>query len=181
MNRRIGIAALALTLVMLIASMSGLRLNLKGSGPIGLWIEQEKPDSPKRAILVSVCPPDIPVVRLMAARGALGYGDCKGADVTPLLKAVGAISGDLVKIRAGMPVQVNGQVLPNTIALDNIESWPDGDYTVQPGQIWVFSTYNINSFDSRYFGPVPASDILGIAKPLIIRGSPEDMHIGVIQ
>ena len=59
----------------------------------------------------------------------------------------------------------NGAWIPNTApAVRDSEGralrhWPFGHYRVQPGTVWVASWYNVKSFDSRYFGPVPISEI----------------------
>jgi type IV secretory pathway protease TraF len=42
---------------------------------------------------------------------------------------------------------------------------------VAKGEVWVISSYNPLSFDSRYFGPVPISRIEGFARPLFILDS----------
>jgi len=53
----------------------------------------------------------------------------------------------------------SGRPLPGTTANDVI---------VAKGEVWVISSYNPLSFDSRYFGPVPISNIEGLARPLIV-------------
>ena len=44
------------------------------------------------------------------------------------------------------------------------------DVIVAKGEVWVISSYNPLSFDSRYFGPVPVSKIEGLARPLFVMG-----------
>jgi type IV secretory pathway protease TraF len=36
-----------------------------------------------------------------------------------------------------------------------------------PGEVWLHSPYEARSWDSRYFGPVPARNVLYAAKPVI--------------
>jgi hypothetical protein len=36
--------------------------------------------------------------------------------------------------------------------------------------VWLLSSYDPGSFDSRYFGPVPAANIRGQAIPVLIAG-----------
>jgi type IV secretory pathway protease TraF len=68
---------------------------------------------------------------------------------------------------------VNGHLLPNTAPLRAdtkgrpLTSWPPGGYTVEPGFIWVASSYSPRSFDSRYFGPVSISSVRDRVRPLL--------------
>ena|SRR5687768_1452543 len=159
-------------LLMLIASMhSKLHLNLSASAPAGLW--SERPINPariKRGTLVSVCPPDLPVVRRVVELKLLPEGDCPNTNTVPFLKPVAAVSGDVVKIQKGQPAKVNGLAIPNTIAKHSLPAWPDGEYTVNQNEVWIFSSYSKDSFDSRYFGPVGIDQIKGEAAPLWVSG-----------
>ena len=55
---------------------------------------------------------------------------------------------------------VNGILLPRTQPLPQdhagrpLQAWPPGDYSVDAGHLWVASTYNRYSYDSRYFVPI---------------------------
>ncbi|MGI9074275.1 MAG: S26 family signal peptidase [Bryobacteraceae bacterium] len=80
--------------------------------------------------------------------------------------------GDVVKLsRQG--IEVNGALLPNTAPVSSdtkgrsLESWKFGRYTVHPGTIWVASSYNRRSFDSRYFGPVAITSVREHVRPLL--------------
>lgn len=150
---------------------AGLRLNLTDSAPRGIWLEAPH-TTLKRGMVVAVCPPAVPVVRTMLQQGYLAYGKCDGS-VAPLLKTVAALPGDHVTLLRGSLAQVNGVPVPNTIARPSLSAWPDGEYTVQPNQLWIFSSYNANSFDSRYFGPVDFSAVRGEASPLLVDGNME--------
>lgn len=83
----------------------------------------------------------------------------------PLLKPIAARSGDTVTVTT-KGISVNGIMLPNTkqYQFDGqhrpMNRWPAGTYVVQPGTIWVLSTYNPASYDSRYFGPISTSIVL---------------------
>lgn len=154
----------------------GLRMNLSHSAPVGVWrVSAFHAVELARGELVEVCPPDAPIVRLMVDRGYLDRGNCAATRVAPLLKAVGAVPGDTVTVRHGSAVTVNRQPVPNTEALPTLPAWPDGVYTVQPGHVWLFSTYTPVSFDSRYFGPVAITSIRGRASPVLVAGNVADM------
>ena len=164
MRRAIGLGIIAGTFAMLIFRPdTGLRLNLTSSAPRGLWMV-EPASHIDRDMWISVCPPVLPVTKAMTEY--MPYGDCPDLGVVPLLKPVGAIAGDSVKIRQGWNVMVNGRALPNTTARNNMPTWEEGEYTVKPGEVWLFSSYSAGSFDSRYFGPVKIDQVRGKAAPL---------------
>jgi type IV secretory pathway protease TraF len=41
-------------------------------------------------------------------------------------------------------------------------------YLVPPGELWLVSTRVPNSWDSRYLGPIPLSQVRAVARPLWI-------------
>ncbi|OKP00832.1 S26 family signal peptidase [Xenorhabdus eapokensis] len=172
-------AAIFLALVFVIGHSQGFRLNFTDSAPHGLW--RVRLGNIKRGVLVDVCPPALPIVRLMAERGYLSAGDCAGSDILPLLKSVSAVQGDIVHLQKGQPATVNGTVLPNTAAMPAVPAWPDGDYVVNPGEIWVFSSYSAGSFDSRYFGAVALDSVRGVAVPVAVWGNTEAMTRGLVK
>jgi conjugative transfer signal peptidase TraF len=149
------------------AGCCGLRLNLTNSVPVGLYLISDRPDAP----LIEFCPPE-PFGTLSRARGyreALRFGCPAGAK--PLLKPVAAKPGDVVSM-SSTGMAVDGKRIPHTAPqhLDSagrpIPAWPSGVYEVQNGMLWVASSFNSHSFDSRYFGPVPESAVLHHLRPL---------------
>jgi type IV secretory pathway protease TraF len=84
------------------------------------------------------------------------------------------LPGDTVRIIQGKDATVNGVPIPNTVASGLLPAWPDGEYKVKPGEVWIFSSYNRKSFDSRYFGPVDITLVHGEAFPLLVAGSMGD-------
>jgi conjugative transfer signal peptidase TraF len=163
MNTAYAAIPMCVIALMHIGMEAGLRLNFTDSAPHGLWIERPA-EHIQRGMLVSVCPPDTPI-----AKSVLAFGTCPETNVMPLMKAIAAIPGDTVRLRRGRLATVNDKELPNTAARDSIPAWPDGEYIVKPGQVWVFSTYSPKSFDSRYFGPVPDKNIRGEAIPILVK------------
>jgi len=151
----------------LAAAWAGLRFNDSPSMPTGLYVGTS-PESD--ASLVVFCPAE-PFARLSAERGYRSRGNCPdGAE--PLAKPIAARSGDIVGLSAtGMAV--NGRLLANTAPLVKdsagrpLSHWPFGRYVVAPGTVWVASSYSPRSFDSRYFGPVKASQVREHVRPLL--------------
>jgi conjugative transfer signal peptidase TraF len=149
------------------AAWAGLRYNDSPSMPTGLYI---RASSESRSSLAVFCPEE-PTARLSAERGYRSRGNCPdGAE--PLAKPIAARPGDIVELSAtGMAV--NGRLLPNTspLATDTagrpLSHWPFGGYVVARGMVWVASSYSSRSFDSRYFGPVKASQVREHVRPLL--------------
>jgi conjugative transfer signal peptidase TraF len=158
------------------AWLSGIRVNTSASLPTGLWVEKGPPANGvlTRGVIVTFCPADAPPFRLAKQRGYVGGGWCPYG-YQPLFKPIAAIAGDQVSIGpAG--IEVNGVHIPNSAPLraDNalrpLPTLPYGTYTVSPGSVWVVSSYNRRSFDSRYFGSVEISNVRSIVIPLWVRG-----------
>lgn len=181
-TRRFVFSAWALTaavgITAAVATWAGFRLNTTASAPVGLWrIAPVNAAQITRGSLVSICPPPLGVVVAMRERGNLHPGDCPLTATTPLLKAVLAVAGDIVTVQSGA-VAVNGKPIPDSGQIPGMPAWPRGTYHVQPGEIWVFSGYSAASFDSRYFGPVSAENLRGVAKPLLVHGNVDSINGG---
>jgi conjugative transfer signal peptidase TraF len=94
---------------------------------------------------------------------------------SPLLKPIAASEGDRVELSSA-GIVVNGRPLPNTAPRvpDSmgrpLEHYPFGTYVVQHGEVWVASSWNYKSFDSRYFGPVRLSAIRQYLRPVCVWG-----------
>ena len=152
------------------ADLGGLRINGTASMPRGLW-HVGAPVAPlRRGEIVTLCPPETKPFREAAARGYLPAGFCPGG-VQPLVKPIAAIAGDLVTVSAA-GVTVNGKPVPGTAPMTAdgagrpLSPFPAGAYRVAPGDLWLLSGHDPRSFDSRYFGPVPAPNVQGVARPL---------------
>jgi conjugative transfer signal peptidase TraF len=144
----------------------GLRINASPSLPIGIYVTSKE----SRASLVEFCP-SAPFASLAIARGYRDQGTCQDGGA-PLLKPVVARAGDLVEVSA-QGIAVNGRFLPNTVPLQtdiqgrSLTAWQPGRYIVAPDTVWVVSSYNQRSFDSRYFGPVASSAVRNHVRPLV--------------
>ena len=86
----------------------------------------------------------------------------------PLLKRVGAVAPQHVCIVAGQ-VRINGVPVATALPADRLgrplPSWPHCR-TLAEGELFLLSVTNPASFDSRYFGPVSASAVIGVAHPV---------------
>jgi conjugative transfer signal peptidase TraF len=122
-----------------------------------------------RGDTVAACPPSR-AASLGLERGYLGPGSCPDS-VEPLLKIVVATEGDIV-VTSPVGILVNGKLLPKSQRLQvdavgrSLVSWSTPIYRMPSGKIWLFAPSE-RSWDSRYWGPVPVENVVGIADPLI--------------
>lgn len=93
------------------------------------------------------------------------------SNVNDLIKRVVALPGETVTI-ANDQVSINGQPLQEPYLAKGMSIQPvNGPYActpaqpckIPPGQIWVMGDNRVNSEDSRYFGPIPESSVVGRA------------------
>jgi conjugative transfer signal peptidase TraF len=183
-SRAVGVGAFLLLGAMItagiVASRAGYFVNPTASAPRGIWHSKPLIRSPLRGDLVVVCPPDVSIVNSVKTLGILEEGDCPGVHTVQLLKPVAAVAGDVVEVRAGELLIVNGRELPNSRAKRNLPAWAAGTYRVPLGEIWLVSSFTKDSFDSRYFGPVSTANLRGLAKPVFVFGDVEAMTKGEV-
>ena len=150
--------------------LGGFRINLTPSAPLGLWQVIPLERHVAAGDTVFICPPDTALMREARVRGYLRPGLCQG-NFAPLIKTVLAVPGDLVEI--GGHVRVNGIIVENSAVARvdgqgrSLSSHPGG--RVPFGFVFLHSDF-VASYDSRYFGPVPAAGIRGLAHEVLTYG-----------
>ncbi|MFB9794110.1 MULTISPECIES: conjugative transfer signal peptidase TraF [Shinella] len=149
------------------AVVGGYRLNLTPSEPLGLW-RIEKLNRPVEAgDLVFICSPPTAKFEEARLRGYLRRGLCAGG-FAPLIKTVAALPGQHVEVTDH--VVIEGRSLAASVVRKTdgegrtITPYPGG--IVPSGHLYLHSSF-ASSYDSRYFGPVPDSGLLGLARPIL--------------
>ncbi|MGO6891620.1 conjugative transfer signal peptidase TraF [Rhizobium johnstonii] len=161
------VAAVAAILLAVTAVAGGYRINLTPSEPLGLWriIPLDRPAAVDD--LLFICPPETAAMREARARGYLRSGSCPGG-FAPLIKTVMAVAGQHVEI--GDSVSVDGRgVSSSSLAQRDGKGrplTPSPSAIIPPGYVFLHSAFP-GSYDSQYFGPVPASAILGLAQEVL--------------
>ena len=111
------------------------------------------------SIVLTTLPPD--AAALAAQRGYLPAH-------IPLLKRVGAVAPQHVCLIADQ-VRIDGVPVATVLPADRmgrpLPTWRQCRQ-LRPGELFLLSTTNPASFDSRYFGPVSASAVIGVAHPV---------------
>jgi signal peptidase I len=79
-----------------------------------------------------------------------------------LIKRVVGLPGETIEGRDGQVV-VNGEALDESYLPDGVHTAPFGPVTVSPDHYWVMGDNRSNSSDSRVFGVIAESSIIGRA------------------
>ena len=133
--------------------------NASNSVPIGLYRIQA---TTRLAVteLVAVQPPDL-LAAFLDLNGYLPIG-------VPMLKRVLALPGQTV-CRNGLKIAVDGVDVGEARERDGrnrpLPVW-QGCRVIAGGDIFVMNWQCADSLDSRYFGPLPASAVIGRAVPV---------------
>ncbi|EHH03547.1 conjugal transfer pilin processing protease TraF [Agrobacterium tumefaciens CCNWGS0286] len=148
------------------AFTGGYRLNLTPSEPLGLWRIEELQRPVAVGDLVFFCPPATSMFAEGWRRGYLRRGPCAGG-VAPLIKTVAALTGQRIEITDH--VLIDGRPLPASSVRgrdgEGRTLTPSPGGIVPPHHLFLHSSF-ASSYDSRYFGPVPDSGLLGLARPV---------------
>ena len=141
--------------------LAGLRLNLTGSMPVGIYATAR--DAPTRGSIVLACLP-LDVAMFAKVRGYVPHGGSCPSGLLPVGKPVFALPGDTVVVTTS-ELLVNGVPAPNSEPLSRdtkgrpLPRPQPGRYVVEAEELWLVSAYSPFSFDSRYFGPINADQV----------------------
>ena len=150
----------------LLAALSGLvhpapRLlwNASASVPLGLYAVW--PATPLHVGELVVVQPPMHLASFLAARLYLPLG-------VSLLKRVLALPGQTV-CRSGLRITVDGAAMGDALERDRfgraLPGW-QGCRLLAPGEVFLMNRTPPDSLDGRYFGPLPATSIVGRADPI---------------
>ena len=164
-TRIVAIVASAIAIAGLAAPLSHpprLIWNASASAPIGLY-EVRSQSTFARGELVLVSPPQW-VRTFAASRGYL-------PNTVPMVKRIAAKNGDIV-CRERDAITINHLVVAHALLADRtgraLPTW-SGCHRLGEGEIFLLMDGVRASFDSRYFGPVPTTLIVGKVVPLWTR------------
>jgi len=153
------VASSAIAVTTWIDAPTKLIWNASASTPIGFY-SVEPAKRLEVTDLVAVAAPE-PIASFLADGGYLPRD-------TPLLKRVLGLPGQTV-CRSGVLISVDGVAMGKALQRDRIDRpLPDwqGCRIVADGEIFLMNWDVPDSLDGRYFGPIPASAVIGRAVPL---------------
>ena len=153
------LAAMGIAAASTVETPPKLIWNATASAPIGFYIVAPA-DALEVPELVVIAPPE-PLERFMVERGYIGR------DV-PLLKRVLGLPGQRV-CRSGATITVDNVEMGDALERDrmgrDLPVW-QGCRIIRDGELFLMNWDIRDSLDGRYFGPVPASSVIGRALPL---------------
>ncbi len=153
---------------MIAMRFSGLGVTGSWSLPGGLYrVSALAADEPlERGTIVTLCAPT-GLVENARKLGFMHDGACP-ADGELLMKKIIAFPGDRVALGPS-GIRVNGIAVPYTRRDPNAPAGliaiAYGDYRVPVGFAWFVGT-SVDSWDSRYYGPIPLDGVRGVAQPI---------------
>jgi conjugative transfer signal peptidase TraF len=167
----IGFAALAWA--SFVSPLPRLTYNPSDSVAVG-WYRVDPIDPRAGSLLSPLSVNSIVLVPLPAEAAAFAAQRGYLPTRIPLLKRVGAIAPQEVCI-AGGSVRIDGVPLATVLQTDRLgrplPSWQQCR-RLESGELFLLSVTNPASFDSRYFGPVAASTVIGVAHPVWLETRP---------
>lgn len=159
-----GLACLGFAAVAALAPRPRLIWNASASAPVGLY-RIRAAGSLTLGELVAVRPPS-DLARFLAARRYL-------PPRVPLIKHIAALPGQTV-CRSGDRVTIDGRLAAVARARDGagrpLPRWR-GCHHIRASDLFLLNAAP-DSLDGRYFGPLPASGLIGTAHPLLTRDAP---------
>jgi conjugative transfer signal peptidase TraF len=166
---RMALGAAAMIALGLIADAAGAKINTSHSIPVGLYWRSDKRIEKNDYVLF--CPPPRAVFNDARQRGYIGAGFCPGG-YGYMMKRVRAAGNDTISIDDG-GVRVNGQLLPDSAPRRTDRARRAlprycATRTLQASEVLLMGDPNPNSFDARYFGPIPISNIHSVIRPVFI-------------
>lgn len=163
----LGMGAVAAIAMAATAYLGGLRFNLTPSYTLGIWRIVPLDQEVVVGDLIFICPPRSDDFVVARERGYLRPGLCPEW-LSPLIKTVVAKEGQHVE--TGRTIIIDGSPLPHSEIrhsdADGRELLAHDGGTVPPGHLFLHSDF-AGSYDSRYFGPIPAEGVLGLALPVL--------------
>lgn len=148
-------------------AFGGYRINFTRSYPLGLWQIEPLDREVRAGDRIFICPPQGEIAELAMERQYLSRGLCPSGS-GPLIKTVVAVAGQMVKING--QVLIDGVALPSSRVLKHDAQGRDmpifAGGVVPEGTVFLHSDF-VGSYDSRYFGPIPTSGTLGLAREIL--------------
>ena len=163
-------AAMGVAGVAFVPTSLKLVWNASPSVPIGLYTIGPA-EHLEVTDLVAIAAPDW-LSRFLAARGYLAEG-------VPLMKRIAALPGQRV-CRLRGEITVDGIAMGRALDRDrlgrDLPTW-SGCHVVADGELFLMNWQADDSLDGRYFGPLPASTVIGRAMPLYTDEDGDDRFV----
>ena len=152
-----------------VIKQAGFRINTSPSIPLGIYRTTTSPLSVGSYVLL--CPENKEPFITAQKRDYIGAGYCPGG-LGYMFKRVAALPNDVITTTAN-GMYINGKLYPDSKpfkhdALNRVlPIWHAHQTRLKAGEVVLMTQGDKNSFDARYFGPLPQQQIVSVVRPVL--------------
>ncbi|MBO7072124.1 MAG: conjugative transfer signal peptidase TraF [Acetobacter sp.] len=163
-----GCCLLALASIAVI-KQAGFRINTSPSIPLGIYRTTTSPLSVGSYVLL--CPENKEPFITAQKRDYIGAGYCPGG-LGYMFKRVAALPNDIITTPAN-GMYINGKLYPDSKPFHHdalnrmLPIWHANQTRLKAGEVVLMTQGDKNSFDARYFGPLPQQQIVSVVRPVL--------------
>ena len=161
-----GLLALASIAVI---KQAGFRVNTSPSIPLGIYRTTTTPLAVGSYVLL--CPENKEPFITAQKRDYIGAGYCPGG-LGYMFKRVAALPNDIITTTAN-GMYINGKLYPDSKPFHHdalnrmLPIWHANQTRLKAGEVVLMTQGDKNSFDARYFGPLPQQQIVSVVRPVL--------------
>ena len=152
-----------------VIKQAGFRVNTSPSIPLGIYRTTTTPLAVGSYVLL--CPENKEPFITAQKRDYIGTGYCPGG-LGYMFKRVAALPNDIITTTAN-GMYINGKLYPDSKpfhhdALNRVlPIWHAHQTRLKAGEVVLMTQGDKNSFDARYFGPLPQQQIVSVVRPVL--------------
>lgn len=152
-----------------VIKQAGFRVNTSPSIPLGIYRTTTTPLSVGSYVLL--CPEEREPFITAKKRGYINAGYCPGG-LGYMFKRVAALPNDIITTTAN-GMYINGKLYPDSKPFHHdalnrmLPIWHANQTRLKAGEVVLMTQGDKNSFDARYFGPLPQQQIVSVVRPVL--------------
>ena len=152
-----------------VIKQAGFRINTSPSIPLGIYRTTTTPLSVGSYVLL--CPENKEPFITAQKRDYIGAGYCPGG-LGYMFKRVAAMPNDIITTTAN-GMYINGKLYPDSKPFKHdalnrtLPIWHANQTRLKAGEVVLMTEGDKNSFDARYFGPLPEQQIVSVVRPVL--------------
>lgn len=152
-----------------VIKQAGFRVNTSPSIPLGIYRTTTTPLSVGSYVLL--CPEEREPFITAKKRGYIDAGYCPGG-LGYMFKRVAALPNDIITTTAN-GMYINGKLYPDSKPFHHdalnrmLPIWHANQTRLKAGEVVLMTQGDKNSFDARYFGPLPQQQIVSVVRPVL--------------
>ena len=152
-----------------VIKQAGFRVNTSPSIPLGIYRTTTTPLAVGSYVLL--CPENKEPFITAQKRDYIGAGYCPGG-LGYMFKRVAALPNDIITTTAN-GMYINGKLYPDSKPFHHdalnrmLPIWHANQTRLKAGEVVLMTQGDKNSFDARYFGPLPQQQIVSVVRPVL--------------